>query len=182
MPSVPAVPAEQSSRRLILERGVAVAVGLSPLAVAVIAGMFAATFSRRAASVELLKLSVAILETPPNDPTRALRGWAVANLVRYSEVPVSVELQRALTDSLRLPVASISESGLVTALNRGTAHIVACSAGLCDTVPIVVTGAPQGFGHSPSSSWWSDNLESHTLALQSFRRPTKRAAGAELSA
>ena len=108
---------------------------------ALVAGVFALASSNRATDVELLKLSVSILQTAPNDSSRALRQWAVAVLNKYYTVPVPAQLQRALTDSQRLPVVSVSASGLVTALQPGTTRIVACSEGKCDTASILVPAA-----------------------------------------
>ena len=123
-----------------VEPGAAIAAG-AVVAAAVVGALLAFAASTKATDVELLKLSVGILQAAPSDSSHALRQWAVAVLTRYSTVPVPGELQKALTDSLRLPLVSVSASGLVTALRPGTARIVACSEGKCDTAAVVVPGA-----------------------------------------
>jgi hypothetical protein len=96
-----------STRWLTPKAGLAIATLLSPLAVAYVAGVIANNSAKRAANVELIKLSVGILQALPSDSTRGLRRWAVDILGRYSEVPIPPELKGSLTNSVSLPKTGI---------------------------------------------------------------------------
>jgi hypothetical protein len=85
-----------------LQIALAIATVSSPIAVAYTAGRIADSSARRAANVELVKLSVGILQGTPTDSTRGLRRWAVDVLARYSEVPIPSALKSSLADSLRI--------------------------------------------------------------------------------
>jgi hypothetical protein len=123
-----------------------------PLAVAYIGAAFAASSTQRATNVELLKLATGILAADTSHATRGLRRYGVEVLKKYSEVPISAELEAALIDSLRLPPVSVSEGGTATALRAGTALLQACVAGACGTARVTVVDTPQ-LSRSPQVQW-----------------------------
>jgi hypothetical protein len=80
---------------------------MSPIAVAYTAGKIADNSAQRAANVELVKLSVGILQDIPTDSTRDLRRWAVDVLAHYSEVPIPPKLKGSLADSVKITLPVI---------------------------------------------------------------------------
>ncbi len=133
----PNTPRVKRRRRWTLNRSLAVASVLTPLAVIYVGGRIADSSAQRAANVELVKLAVGILQAVPSDSTRGLRRWAVDVLGRYSDVSLPPELKGSLTDSLRLPLG-VSGAAEITVLRPGTTLITACAGGVCGTVPLTV--------------------------------------------
>jgi hypothetical protein len=107
-------------------------------AVALAVSWLSFSTASRTTDVELLKLSVDILQAPPLESSRELRRWAIALLNEYSEVPLPESLRKQLADSVMLPVLQVSESGVITALRPGVFEIVGCFRGVCGSRVIVV--------------------------------------------
>ena len=133
-------------RASLLEKALALATVLVPVAVVFIANIYSSAVSNRESNFRLTELAAGILRAPATPETRSLRAWAVQVINRYSELPIPEETGKALTDSVSLPPevwrpAGPLRWGQVTAGSKeGTYRVLACTQdGLfCDTTWVTV--------------------------------------------
>ena len=132
----------------LLERALAIAAVIVPLATTFVASEFATASARRSSDITMIQLAVGILETQPAQSDSSLRRWALEVMAQYSPVSMPDKLRRELQDSIPFPFVSysspggsITSSGLFTAGSKpGRYPLVACSHGMCDTAWITITG------------------------------------------
>lgn len=155
----------------------AFAIAITPIIVAYIGGRFATAATKQQSSVELLKLSVNILQAGKGDSTNALRQWAVQVLSAESPIPLSPDLKDALSKGeVRLPgtvswtssasdVVTITNSGIMTAIRPGSATITACLGTICNSSPVTVVPAESAqTGPNTFRAGQSIKIEAHPSA------------------
>lgn len=83
-------------------------IGISTVIIPIVIAMVGHMFSRASTEIELqgkfIELSVRILEQKPTEYTENLRGWAVAVINQYSDVPINEETKEELIR--RIPIFS----------------------------------------------------------------------------
>ncbi len=92
--------------RLSALAGIVAAV-LVPLAIALFGHFYGAALKERELQGQFVALAVAILREPPqSDTTRALRGWAIDVVNRYSGVTLPETLRMQLESQIALPTTA----------------------------------------------------------------------------
>jgi hypothetical protein len=155
--------------RLWLDRGLAIAAALSPLVVALVAGIFSKAITERNTRVELLKLSVGILQAPVTDSSRALRTWGVRQLARYSDVDLPLELQKALADSIRLPAGETPVPPEESGPTRNVTCVMAASSlrpGVTSQAAAVAVDATGGVLTGRRVAWSSSDSSVATVSTR----------------
>lgn len=149
---------EGSGRSVALDRALAIAAVMVPIATAIVAGIYANATAKRDAGVKLTELAISILRSPATPASGGLRGWAIKVVNRYSADDIPADVSEALIRSLSLPASStplgvtyeapqggleVSASGMVKMLKVGRWPLVACAPSrlrmLCDTAWVTVT-------------------------------------------
>lgn len=145
-----------SGRSVWLDRALAVAAVLVPIATAIVAGLYANASAKREASVRLTEVAITILRSGATPENKGLRRWAIKVVNRYSPDDIPADVSEALVNSLSIPTSGplpvkyeaplggleVSASGKVKMLKVGRWPLVACAASgspaLCDTAWVTV--------------------------------------------